>query len=153
MDNEIIKMQEIISELGYSQIKLENEYLVELLLFNSIKEKNIIFVVSYNKSVPDRYPNVGNIAIEHNRKPDSGFFTIIREVNKENVITALSIVEESVPLGGTYFVNYHKDVDKVIKEYASLYDFNYKVTEVKGDVNNETRRNNSKPDKQHKFCL
>lgn len=74
MDNEIIKMQEIISELGYSQIKLENECLVELLLFNSIKEKNMIFIVSYNKSEPDRYPDVENIAIEHNHKPDSGFF-------------------------------------------------------------------------------
>lgn len=124
MDNEIIKMQEIIHELGYTHITLENDLYVKILFYNIIKEKNMIFVVSYNKSEPDRYLDVGIIGIEPNHKSASGFFTIIREVTKENVITALSIVEESAPLGENYFVNYHKDVDKVIKEYASLYDYN-----------------------------
>ena len=123
MDNEIIKMQEIISELGYSQIKLENDFHVELLFYDSTKENTMIFVVSYNKSEPDRYPDVGNIAIESNHKPNSGFFMIIREVNKENVIEAIKFVEDTAHLGGSSFVNYHEDADKVIKEYASIYDY------------------------------
>lgn len=125
MNNEIVKLKEIIHELGYTHIILENDFYVKILFYNSIKEKNMIFAASYNKSNHERYLDVGIIGIEPNHKYASGFFTIIREVTKEKVITALSIVEESAPLGGTYFVNYHKDVDKVIKEYASLYGFNY----------------------------
>lgn len=123
MNSEIIKMQKIISELRYSQLKLENDFHVELLFYDSTKENTMIFVVSYNKSDPERYLDVGIIGIEPNHKSASGFFTIIREVTKENVVTALSIVEESAPLCGNSFIIYHKDIDKVIKEYASIYDY------------------------------
>ncbi len=123
MNIEIIKLKEIIHELGYTNIILENDFYVKILFYNSIKEKNMIFVVSYNKSDPERYLDVGIIGIEPNHKSASGFFTIIREVTKENVVTALSIVEESAPLCGNSFIIYHKDIDKVIKEYASIYDY------------------------------
>lgn len=124
MDNEINKLKGIIHELGYTHIILENDFYVKFIFYNNIKEKNMLYVVSYNKSDPERYLDVGIIGIEPNHKPNSGFFTIIREVKKENVITALSIVEESSPLCGNSFIIYHKDIDKVIKEYASIYDYN-----------------------------
>lgn len=130
-NSEIIKMQEIISELGYSQIKLENDSYVELLFYDNTKKPNMIFVVSYNKSEPDRCPYVGNIAIGPNNKPNSGFFMMIREVNKKNVIEALKYGVDTAPIGGSSFINYHEDFDKVIKEYASLYDYSL-FSELKG---------------------
>ena len=124
MNTEIIKMQGLIKQLGFKQIVFENDDFLNLLFYDTSKEKSMIFGLSYDKSNNDKYFDVGNIAIEPDNRPHLGCFTIIREVNKENVKEAIKIVTELAALGNDMFINYHDNIDTVISEYVSYNKFN-----------------------------
>lgn len=124
MNKEIVKMQGLIKQLGFKQIVFENDDFLNLLFYDTSKEKSMIFGLSYDKNNNDKYFDVGNIAIEPDNRPHLGCFTIIREVNKENVKEAIKIVTESAAFGNDMFINYHDNIDTVISEYVSYNKFN-----------------------------
>lgn len=125
MNSIILKIQKIICELGYTLIKLENKFYVELLFYDNNKNKKMIFDVLYHKSDPDRYVDVGNITSDRKQKLASGYFTIIKEISKENIIEAIEIVEESSQLD-TNCIKYHTNVDNVIAEYSNMNNYTTK---------------------------
>lgn len=125
MNTKIINLQKIIKELGYKQVLLENDCFIELIIYKASEDKSMIYGISYNKCDSNNIFDVGNIAIESDKKSHLGFFTIVKKVNEKSIISALRIVDESIAFINNGFINYYdsSEIDKVIREYAASYDY------------------------------